>query len=167
MATLFRGGHINVAKNSNKVYGVDTSWIVNEVKENDLIVLNGQVYEIQEVNTSSEITLTSIYTGDGIEAGDYTIIRIAGQVLAADLAEKIQQLVENYNNREITIAKILAEHDKYVEVIKRARLFIDSDGDLAQSDEINSGTAIIDGVEYPLATSENVSELLNELGLGN
>lgn len=168
MTTLYKTGRVTIANGSTKVYGVDTAWLINEVKATDLIVLNGQVHEIQEVTTSSEITLTDTYIGDKIESGEYTIIRIAAQVLAADLAEKIQQLVDNYNSRETHIAKILAEHDKYVQILKKLRIYIDSDGNLAQSDEITTpSTVIIDGVEYPLTDSSDVSELLQELGINH
>ena len=166
MATLYKNGLVNIAKNSTKVYGVDTAWLINKVKEADLILLNGEIYEIQEVNASNEITLTTVYTGENIESGEYTVIKISEQVLAADLAEKIQELVDNYNSRETAIVKLLAEHAKYIAVIKKARLFIDSDGNLAQTDELEEPTsAIIDGVEYPLASSDNIAELLKEMGI--
>ena len=73
MATLYNTGHITVNKNATKVYGSDTAWLAGGVKAKDLIFLGGTPYEIAEVNSSTEITLTYQYTGENIASGDYVI----------------------------------------------------------------------------------------------
>ena len=166
--TLYRTGRVTVLRNTQKVTGISTAWLLGDIRSSDIFILNGAVHEISEVKSSTELTLVEPYIGADVENVEYIIVKVAQQVLAADLAEKIQQLVDNYNSRETHIAKILAEHDKYVQILKKLRIYIDSDGNLAQSDEITTpSTVIIDGVEYPLTDSSDVSELLQELGINH
>ena len=124
----YTAGTITVAKNALKVYGQNTAWLVNDIKKGDLIVINSSVYEIEEVNTSTELTLANAYTGNNVSTAAYVIVRVAEQVLAADIASLLYQHVTNYE----TLIETLGDE---IEVLSKARLYIDTDGDVAQSDE--------------------------------
>ena len=124
----YTAGTITVAKNTLKVYGQNTAWLVNDIKKGDLIVINSSVYEIEEVNTSTELTLANAYTGNNVSTAAYVIVRVAEQVLAADIASLLYQHVTNYE----TLIETLGDE---IEVLSKARLYIDTDGDVAQSDE--------------------------------
>ena len=162
--TLYEAGQVTIVNGSPRVQGKNTEWLANNIKAHDIFFINSKLYEIEAVNSSTEIILAKGYAGSSVENESYSIIRVAQQVIAADLALEIQKLVENYNAREAELAAKIAEHEAAAQFIKKARLYIDSDGNMAQSDEMpTAGTVIIDGVEAPLTSPEEIQTYTQEL----
>ena len=149
MSTLYNAGHVTVTKNSTKVYGADTAWLLGGIRAKDLIFIGGELHEIAQVNSSTELTLNYSYTGENISSGNYTIIRIARQVLSVELAEEIQALIDAVKSKESNYA----ETAEYANKFKKAGLKVDEnhriyqtkpepdpidDSDIATNDEIDS-----------------------------
>ena len=163
--TTYTAGSITVAKNSLKVYGQNTNWLAAEIKATDLFIIGGSVYEIAEVNSSNEITLFTKYTGDNIAGVGYTIIKVAEQVIAADLASMLYACVTEHNTLIRKYGEIIKDFRGVAEIIKKARLYIDDDGDLAQDDtEDQRHTGKDESVTDPeVATDSELDEMMNEI----
>ena len=161
MASLYTAGRIRVAKNSTKVYGTDTEWLINDIKANDLILINLELHEILSVTSSVELVLSEAYTGESLENANYLIIHISAQVFAAKVAKQIQEIIDKYSSRETEIVTKLKEYDPYIKIVKLFGLYLDEDGDWAQDPE-KGGSVLPD--DFPVASSEDIQELLDELG---
>ena len=163
---IYDAGTVTISNGNTRAAGLYTNWLKDGIKQNDIFLIGGEVYEIASVTSNTELFLAKPYKGDTIQGAEYKIIQIAEQVIAADLAKKIQELIEKYNEREKAIVQTLVECQEYVAMWKKARLFIDSDGDLAQDDGTENPTVIIDGEAATLASPQDIQELLSELQIG-
>ena len=163
---LYEAGTVTITGGSTRVIGQNTAWLKDDIKPHDIFSFNGKFYEISEVTGNTELLLRKAYAGDSVEAAEYTIIRIAEQVIAADLAKQVQELCDKYNAREAEMAESIKECTKYVTVWKKTGLFVDADGDVAQDDVPTEPTVIIDGQPAVLATTEDIQELTDELNIG-
>ena len=163
--TTYTAGSITVAKNSLKVYGQNTNWLAGEIKATDLFIIGGSVYEIAEVNSSTEITLLTPYLGDNISGVGYVIIRVAMQVIAADLASMLYSCVTEHNALIRKYGEIIKDFKGVAEIIKKARLYIDDDGDLAQDDTEDQQHAGKDEsvTDSEVATDSELEEMMNDI----
>lgn len=163
---LYEAGTVAIFSGSTRVTGQNTAWLKDDIKQNDLILLSGKLYEISNVTSNTELLLTKAYTGESIDAAEYQIIQIAPQILSADMAKQVQELIDKYNAREAEMSKAIDKCIKSVEAWKKLRLFVDSDGDVAQYDVSPTPSVIIDGEPATLTTSEDIQELAEELNIG-
>ena len=118
---IYTAGTITGSKNAYKVYGQNTAWLANDVKAKDLLVINGTVHEISSVDSATELTVANAITA-AFTTSAYVIVRVSEQVLAPDLAKLLYELLSKYDT-DIAAA---------VKVIQDAKLYTDTDGDLAQ-----------------------------------
>ena len=163
---LYEAGTVTITGGSTRVIGQNTAWLKDDIKPHDIFSLNGKFYEILEVTGNAELLLRKAYAGESVEAAEYTIIRVAEQVIAADVAKQVQELCDKYNDREAEMAETIKECKKYIALWKKTGLFIDSDGDMAQDEVSQTPTVIIDGEPATLSTTEDIRELTDELNIG-
>ena len=165
--TTYTAGSITAAKNSLKVYGQNTNWLAGEIKSCDLFVIGGSVYEIAEVNTSTELTLVTPYTGENIAGVGYVIIRVAPHVIAADLAKMLYTCITEHNELINKYGQIINDFKNIAVMIKNSRVFIDSDGDMAQDDSDSQEHAgrdeSIDDDDETVADDSEVDEMIHEI----
>ena len=153
-SVIYEAGTVTIASGSTRVIGKNTAWLKKDVKQYDIIILGGKIYEIADVVANTELTLAKAYTGESVENSEYVIIRIVPQVIAADLAKQLQDFIDAYKTREDEYDEMA----KYAEKFKKAGLDVDEnhkifqtepepdpidDSDIASDDEIQ---ALIDDV---------------------
>ena len=153
-------GSVTVAKNSTTVNGKETNWLEGDIKPGDVFLLNNSFLEISQVKSSTEIILSRPYTGTAVEGAYYEIIQRAQQVLAVDIAYNLEKLINNWNSFVTTFKDKFIELKTAVQVIKKAGLYIDEGGDLAQDPE-HGGEDF--GPDDDTATDEEVNEAISNI----
>lgn len=139
---IYAAGVVAVSKGALKVYGSNTEWLANDIKPGDLIMINGNIYEISEVNSSTELTLTRSFKTDSDAAIEYVIIRSNQQVIASDLVAMLYKCINEHNTLITGYGKAIEQFVKYACIIKRMGFYINENGDLAQDetpDQIHAG----------------------------
>ncbi|MBR0093773.1 MAG: hypothetical protein IJP91_00680 [Synergistaceae bacterium] len=165
-SVLYEAGTVTITSGNTRVVGQNTAWLKKDIKQHDIFSIGAKFYEISDVTSNTELILAKAYTGESVEAAEYTIIQIAEQVISADLAKQVQELVDKYNAREAEMAESIAECKEYTAMWKQTGLFIDSDGDIAQDEVPSTPTVIINGEPATLTTSADIRELTDELHIG-
>ena len=153
--TTYSSGTVTIAKNALKVYGSNTNWLSSDIKATDLLVISGNVYEIAEVNSSTELTLTNPFTGNNLSSSVYVIVRVSPQVIAADLAALLYSFMKEHN-------ELVKDVKGTIGVIKGSRLYIDTEGDLAQDDSEDQSHTGKDESDNA-ANDDEVSEMLDNI----
>ena len=93
----YRAGSVSINKGSKTVTGINTDWLIAGVKAGDVLVINRQVYEIDEVKDSESLLLVDTFDKENIANSDYGIILRAEAVLLAELAADVQKAVLLWN----------------------------------------------------------------------
>ncbi|MDY0206210.1 MAG: hypothetical protein RBR82_06245 [Pseudomonas sp.] len=97
----YREGTISVTNGSTVVTGVNTYWAASIVAGDSLLAADKQ-YEITSVDSDTQLTLTTAYTGDTATGLSYAIIVIS--TTTSGLASRITNVATLWQTRENEIA---------------------------------------------------------------
>ena len=89
-------GNVTIINGSTTVSGQNTAWLEADIKQGDIFVINNKMYEISRVVSSTELILTKAFSDTSVENVSYAIIQRAQQVLAVNIAYKLEQLIEKW-----------------------------------------------------------------------
>ena len=160
----YGAGSITVSKNALKVYGQNTEWLKNDINPEDLLVIDGNIYEIAEVNSSTELTLATAFNQESVSARAYIIIRVAQQVLAADLAQQLFHCITEHNALILTHDAIIKEFRELATMIKKTGIYIDEAGNICQDETPDQSLAGHDfSSNSDTASNDEVQEMLNNV----
>lgn len=96
MAIWYRTGTISVTNGSASVTGSGTAWIANAKQGEALLAPDGNLYEINAINSDTALTLSSNYLGASQSAQAYAIVPTQGYI--RDLASQAATLVNSYSS---------------------------------------------------------------------
>ncbi|MBO9492224.1 hypothetical protein J7384_17820 [Endozoicomonas sp. G2_1] len=73
----YRAGKINVASGSKNVTGVGCLWLTAAQKPlpGDALIVNGEILEVESINSDDTLTLFDEYKGSNLTNSDYAIMR--------------------------------------------------------------------------------------------
>ena len=91
-------GNVTIINGSTTVSGQNTAWLEADIKQGDIFVINNKMYEISRVVSSTELILTKAFCDASVENVSYAIIQRAKQVLAVNIAYKLEKMIEKYKN---------------------------------------------------------------------
>lgn len=98
----YRSGTITAKKNSAILQGANTYWLNANIKPGDMFTVDSsKFYEVDTVDSNTQITLKTPYAESDITAGAYAIIQNFTSTLAAETAAMA--------------AKVLLKHEKYID----------------------------------------------------
>ena len=153
-SVIYEAGTVTILAGNTRVVGQNTAWLKKDIKQYDIFILDGKIYEIADVTSNTELFLTKAYTGESVEAVEYKIIRIVPQVLAADLAKQLQEVINAYNKRERDYSELAQYADKF----KKAGLDVDENHRIYQTkpepDSID---------ESDIATEDEIQSLIHDV----
>ena len=124
----YSAGTVTAQKGSTVITGVETYWLEADIKKGDALLINNILCEVSEVQSSTSLILARAFKGDSVQGASYEIIPRAQQVLAVDIAEKLQRLIDKIKEQESEISEIVA----YAAKFKRAGLGVDSNNRIYQ-----------------------------------
>ena len=154
-------GNVTIINGSTTVSGQNTAWLEADIKQGDIFVINNKMYEISRVVSSTELILTKAFSDASVENVSYAIIQRAKQVLAVNIAYKLEKMVENWEKFVTDYNTQFIELRAIAKIIKKAGLCIDEDGDLAQDDEHGGEDFSPDSTQ--IATQGEVNEMLDDV----
>ena len=140
----YKTGSVVVRNGDLEVVGANTDWLVNDIKQGDIFFAGGQIYEIDEVLGNTSLKLTSPYEGISNAASEYAIITRYGEVMQAEIALKIQQIIAKWNEQD----SVISELRERTQLMSELGLYVDGEGDLAQGEPGTTG-----GSSTPTLTS--------------
>lgn len=150
----YSAGTITAQKGSTVVTGVETYWLEADIKKGDALLINNILCQISEIQSSTSLILARTFTGDSVQGASYEIIPRAQQVLAVDIAEKLQRLIDKIKEQESEISEIVA----YAAKFKKAGLGVTDDHRIYQgepeADPIDSGD---------IATDNEIDSLIDDV----
>lgn len=91
----YRTGTISVTNGSATVTGSGTSWVANVSAGEAIYLPDGKFYEIQTVDSATQITLVSAYTGTSLSGQTYKVMPT--QSFIHDLANQASDLLNTYS----------------------------------------------------------------------
>ena len=100
MTQWYRQGTVDVTNASDTVTGNSTSW-TNQVKAGDAFSVDDGVtwYEVESVDSNTQITLATNFDGSTASSASYAIIRLSpAWSLASDLATRLGDLLDSIDN---------------------------------------------------------------------
>lgn len=153
-SVLYDAGTVTIISGNTRVSGVNTAWLKKDIKQYDIFILDGKFYEIADVTSNTELFLKTAYTGDSIEAAEYKILRIIPQILAADLAKQLQDVIDLFKDKEQEYSLIA----QYAAKFKKAGLNVDDNHRLYQTEPEPEP---IDDSDF--ATAEEVQSLIHDV----
>ncbi|MBR0204320.1 MAG: hypothetical protein IJQ56_08150 [Synergistaceae bacterium] len=162
--TWYKTGSVSIIQGSKKVTGIRTDWLLAEIKQGDILLINNKIYEIDKVAGSEVIWLVNEYEGETVASADYAIIPRARAVLMADLAVEIKKAVTYWNNHEKLLDEKIQDIEKEVKsqgIFGKMGIWVDDDGDLSQDDD-----HIINPEDEPdpeIATDDDIDEMLDDV----
>lgn len=163
--TWYKKGLVSIIQGSKKVTGTGTEWLTGGIKQGDVFLVEGQIYEIDKVAGSSTIHLVNAYSGETVASADYMIIPRAKAVILADLALDVRNAVTYWNKRDALFEERIGDIEKQLKkrtIADKLGLYVDEDGDLAQDDEhIVPEDPDIDP-DLDIATDEQVQEAIDD-----
>ncbi len=121
----YKSGSVTVRNGSKEIVGTDTDWLIAGIKEGDIFVIDNQVYEIDEVTASTNLILVNDFEGTNAGGKDYAIIQRAEEVLQAEIAEKIENVITAWNEREANYIALFNEIKKILSSLISLDLGID------------------------------------------
>jgi len=101
MSGWYRTGTISLINGSAIITGAGTDFIVGAAAGEGLMAPDGKTYEIASINSSTQLTLGSIYLGSTASAQPYSII--PSQSYLRDLAAQAAALVASYQTVKDTL----------------------------------------------------------------
>jgi hypothetical protein len=101
MSGWYRTGTISLINGSAIITGAGTDFIVGAAAGEGLMAPDGKTYEIASINSSTQLTLGSIYLGSTASAQPYSII--PSQSYLRDLAAQAAALVVSYQTVKDTL----------------------------------------------------------------
>ena len=128
----YRTGRVTVLNGSTTVTGINTLWIKDGIKQGDIFILNGLICEIFDVISNTSLVLVDAYSGESTEQSSYKIIQRSKQVLQAEIAAKLEDVILDYNDLIRRYGSVV----EYIEILKKLNLYIDEDGDMAQDETL-------------------------------
>ena len=90
----YRGGTATITQASNVVTGVGTLWVSQAVIGNAMVFPDGQLYEIQNITSDSQITLATPYAG--VSAANVPYMIVPTQSYLQLLASQVTNLIALY-----------------------------------------------------------------------
>lgn len=113
----YRTGRVNIRNGAAIVIGVGTNWLIAEVKAGDIFTLDGsQLYEIASVTSSTELNLKTRYQGESVEGQSYAIIFHTHAVMQAEIAERLEYVVNEWQERDAKLDALYRAIDLTVPV---------------------------------------------------
>ncbi len=110
MATWYREGTVSVTNNSKTVTGSGSLWssmvtgTVPMIKQGDVFTVDGDKwYEIDTIDSHTQITLKTVYLGSTASGSSYAIIRNFTNTTNADLANSLSAVLTKWHNREVDL----------------------------------------------------------------
>lgn len=98
----YREGSASLTQNSDIVTGSNTYWLNANIKPGDMFTLDSsKFYEVENVDSNTQITLKTPYLGATISNANYAVIRNFTATLPAETAAKV--------------VTVLAKNEKYVD----------------------------------------------------
>lgn len=108
---------VNIRNGAAIVTGVGTNWLIAEVKAGDIFTLDGsQLYEIASVTSSTELNLKTRYQGESVEGQSYAIIFHTHAVMQAEIAERLEYVVNEWQERDAKLDALYRAIDLTVPV---------------------------------------------------
>lgn len=93
----YRTGTVTLTNGQQAVVGAGTDWVAAKAAQGDAITLpDGRDYEIQAVNSSTSITLTTAYLGANAAGAAYQIKPIATAARLIELSTQAATLVQQF-----------------------------------------------------------------------
>ena len=154
-------GKVAVRLGDKEVIGTDTDWLKGGIKQGDVFIIDNVPYEIEEVLSSTSLSLVKEYTGASAGGKSYAIITRAKAVLLAELALDLKQTVKNWNARELSYQEQFNELQKRTHIVDALGLCIDEDGDLAQGEP--KSLSLFETLSVPVASQAETQEMLDEV----
>ena len=140
----YKQGTVIVRNGDHNVVGAGTEWLKDDIKQGDIFLAGGDIYEIAEVLGNTSLTLTKPYSGISNAASEYAIITRYGEVMQAEIALKIQQIIAKWNEQD----SVISELRERTQLMSELGLYVDGEGDLAQGEPGTTG-----GSSTPTLTS--------------
>lgn len=111
----YREGSVTISQNSKTLQGANTYWLNANIKPGDLFTIDSsKFYEVDSVDSNTQITLRTAFEEAKITAGAYKIIRNFTATLAAETAAKVVEVLarnERYVNEDMKTVQGYSAYD--------------------------------------------------------
>lgn len=98
----YRTGSITLTNNSDQVSGIGTAWLT-QVRPADVLLVNGDLFEIESVESDTSLTLVANYSGSTAAGLSYAIVPTG--LMPAELSRNLSALQQKYL---LTMSQLLA-----------------------------------------------------------
>jgi len=95
----YRTGTISVTDQSAVVTGFGTMWL-SDVRAGDIFIFEDKMYEVLTVDSDTQMTLHTVYTGTTASAQTYAIVINYNRTTNATIAQKISNLVNSWIKKD-------------------------------------------------------------------
>ncbi len=107
----YRVGTVALTKNSKIVTGTGTFWLAAGLNPGDLFTVDAsQFFEVQSIDSNTQLTLKTAYSGTGTSESEYAIIRNFTASLPAQVAAQTADLLNDF--RQFVDLKMQSIHGK-------------------------------------------------------
>lgn len=107
----YRVGSVALTKNSKIITGTGTFWLAAGLNPGDLFTVDAsQFYEVQTIDSNTQITLKTAYSGNTTTETEYAIIRNFTAALPAQVAAQTADLLNDF--RQFVDLKMQSIHGK-------------------------------------------------------
>ena len=107
----YRVGSVALTKNSKIITGTGTFWLAAGLNPGDLFTVDAsQFYEVSTIDSNTQITLKTAYSGDTTSETEYSIVRNFTASLPAQVAAQTADLLNDF--RQFVDLKMQSIHGK-------------------------------------------------------
>ena len=93
----YRVGSVALTKNSKIITGTGTFWLAAGLNPGDLFTVDAsQFYEVSTIDSNTQITLKTAYSGDSTTETEYSIVRNFTASLPAQVAAQTADLLNDF-----------------------------------------------------------------------